>query len=64
MSETVAPSDAKETLGANDATDKAVAAMQGGEQIKEMESMAAKGMRRGEMEERGLSPEQIAAYLG
>lgn len=47
-----------------DMTDKAIAAMQGAEQIFEMERMAAKDMQRGKMEDRGLSAEQIAAYMG
>ena len=51
-------------MGNRDITDKAVAAMQGADQILEMERMAAKDMQRGQMEERGLSAEQIAAYLG
>lgn len=45
-------------------TDKAVAAMQGAEQILEMERMASKDMQRGQMEDRGLSAEQISAYMG
>ena len=38
--------------------------MQGADQILEMERMAAKGMQRGQMEDRGLSAEQISAYIG
>lgn len=53
-----------ETLGGSDKFDKAITAMQGAEQLREMESMTAKDQRRAEMEQRGLSEEQIAAYLG
>lgn len=38
--------------------------MQGAEQILEMERMASKDMQRGQMEDRGLSAEQISAYMG
>ncbi|CAM9590192.1 unnamed protein product, partial [Laminaria digitata] len=64
VSGTITPSERRETLGDGDVTDKAVAAMQGADQILEMESMAAKDMQRGQMEDRGLSAEQISAYLG
>lgn len=53
-----------ETLGGSDKFDKAINAMQGAEQLREMESMTAKDQKRAEMEQRGLSEEQIAAYLG
>lgn len=53
-----------ETLGGSDRFDKAINAMQGAEQLREMESMTAKDQKRAEMEQRGLSEEQIAAYLG
>lgn len=52
------------SFGDGDVTDKAVAAMQGADQILEMERMAAKDMQRGQMEDRGLSAEQISAYIG
>lgn len=43
---------------------RAVATIQSGDQINEMERLAAKDVRRAEMLEKGLSKEQIAAYLG
>ncbi|CAN0203482.1 unnamed protein product [Ascophyllum nodosum] len=54
----------KATFGKDDITSRAVAAMQGADQIKEMERMAFKDMQRAQMLEKGLSKEQIAAYLG
>lgn len=38
--------------------------MQGSDLVLEMKSSSARDMRRVDMEERGLSPEQIAAYMG
>lgn len=65
VSETVAPPKSMvETLGGSDRFDRAMSAMQGAEQLREMESRAAKDQKRAEMEQRGLSREQIAAYLG
>ncbi|CAB1119806.1 unnamed protein product [Ectocarpus sp. CCAP 1310/34] len=65
VSDTIpAPKSMMETLGGSDKFDKAINAMQGAEQLREMESMTAKDQKRAEMEQRGLSEEQIAAYLG
>lgn len=50
--------------GRSDRLDKAMSTMQGADQLREMESMTAKDQKRAEMEQRGLSSEQIAAYLG
>eukprot|EP00752_Nemacystus_decipiens_P004980 g4528.t1 len=44
--------------------ERAMSNMQGADQIREMESLTARDQKRAEMEERGLSKEQIAAYLG
>ncbi|CAN0106716.1 unnamed protein product [Scytosiphon promiscuus] len=65
VSETVAPPKSMvETLGGSDRFDRAMSAMQGAEQLREMESRAAKDQKRAKMEQRGLTREQIAAYLG
>ncbi|CAN0369656.1 unnamed protein product, partial [Ectocarpus fasciculatus] len=65
VSDTIpAPKTMMETLGGSDKFEKAITAMQGAEQLREMESMTAKDQKRAEMEQRGLSEEQIAAYLG
>ncbi|CAM9787560.1 unnamed protein product, partial [Hapterophycus canaliculatus] len=65
VSETVAPPKSMmETLGGSDRFDRAISAMQGAEQLREMEKRASKDQKRAEMEQRGLSREQIAAYLG
>ncbi|CAN0270184.1 unnamed protein product, partial [Ectocarpus sp. 13 AM-2016] len=65
VSDTIpAPKSMMETLGGSDKFDKAINAMQGAEQLREMESMTARDQKRAEMEQRGLSEQQIAAYLG
>lgn len=45
-------------------SDEGIAAMQGGELMQELEALGARDAHRGRMVERGLSPEQIAAYMG
>lgn len=65
VSETVIPgNELKATLREEGIASRAVATIQSAEQIKEMERLAAKDVRRAEMLEKGLSKEQIAAYLG
>ena len=68
VSDTVpAPKSMLETFGEggrSDRLEKAMSTMQGADQIREMESMTARDQKRAEMEQRGLSAEQIAAYLG
>lgn len=50
--------------GRSEKLERAMSTMQGADQLREMESMTARDQKRAEMEQRGLSPEQIAAYLG
>eukprot|EP00903_Cladosiphon_okamuranus_P012503 g11707.t1 len=68
VSDTVpAPKSMLETFGEggrSDRLEKAMSTMQGADQVQEMESMTARDQKRAEMEQRGLSDEQIAAYLG
>ena len=68
VSDTVpAPKSMLETFGEggrSDRLEKAMSTMQGADQIREMESATARDRKRAEMEQRGLSAEQIAAYLG
>lgn len=46
------------------AVDKRISSLTGADELKEMERMASKDIARAKMVERGLSTEQIAAYLG
>lgn len=64
VSETVSTLEAKVASIADDSTARAVALAQGVDQVEERAAMARKEAQRAQMSERGLSREQIAAYVG
>lgn len=64
VSETVSTPEAKVASIADDSTARAVALAQGVDQVEERAAMARKEAQRADMTERGLSREQIAAYVG